>query len=121
MGLYLSAEKKYDSKSPHIASIDLYSKDGRGFRIGFVTAEMDKVFQVLQTYTAIERTEFFFAFDYFKYGSAIEEKYNGWKLYDAFKEFKRQGIEVEPFRETVNFDVLKSNETQVNAFWILFS
>lgn len=99
LGLFLSAEKKSDKQNPSVSYIDIYTKDGRAFKIKFQMREVDRIIHVLQTYSTIERKEEYFAYEFFKYERALEEKYGGWKLYDAFKEFKRQGIDAEPPKE----------------------
>lgn len=106
-----------------IAYIDIFSKDGRSFRIGFTSFEVDRILVVLNTYATIDRKEYFFAYDYFKFEKALEEKYNGWKLYDVFKEFTRQGIDAEPIKDVTPSDSSKPDsqvKTMSNHFFFNF-
>ena len=96
LGFFLKAEKKTESKNASTTHIDVYSKDGRSFRFKFSSREVDRIFQVLQAYSSVERKEDHFAFEYFKHAKALEEQYRGWKIYSIAKEFERQGLQAEP-------------------------
>lgn len=77
--------------------IDLILKDSRTIRFFIWTKENLKFFGDLNELVfPRDPTELFlFSFDYLKYTFGREEFINGWEIYDARKEFKRQGLEEE--------------------------
>lgn len=101
LGLFLSADKKNDRQNPSVSYVDVYCKDGRSFKIKFNASEADRIQQVLQAYSAIERKDDYFAFEFFKFERELEEKYKGWQVFDIFREFQRQGIEAEPTKDMI--------------------
>lgn len=94
MSFIYKLERSLDKKDPVISFIDIYSKDGRTIRLRFKEGtESSATLQYLQIYSFPEKKDYFFAFDHFKAERELEEKYQGWKIYDIEKEFKRQGVD----------------------------
>ena len=90
-----SSEKKINNTY----IIDILVKDGRGFKFKFVEKvqnEGHQLFQSLQLSAFPERKEVLFAFEYGKFASFLETTNKGWRLYNIFEEFKRQGLDVAP-------------------------
>lgn len=75
--------------------IDLLLKDSRTVRFSIWAKENLKFFGDLNelVFPRDPTDLFLFSFDYLKYTFGREEFINGWEIYDARKEFKRQGLE----------------------------
>jgi len=103
LGFVNKVEKNTDRKNPNLTYVDLYSKDGRIFKLRMTGGvhEPISVVQYLNLYAFPEKKEYFFAFDFAKteFGKSLEEKYKGWKIYDIEAEFRRQGIDFEPLSD----------------------
>lgn len=98
LGLFAKIEKKADNKATNSTIVEISIKDGRMFRLKFLTKEIDRLTHFFQTIALPERIEHFFAFDYYKADKSLEQKYHGWQTYDILREFKRQGLEAEPLK-----------------------
>lgn len=80
--------------------IDIYSKDGRIIKLKIPEKQYNEsstLLSYLNVYAFPEKKQQFFAFEFGKYNRELEEKYQGWKIYDIEKEFRRQGIDLESF------------------------
>ena len=89
-----------------ITYFDIYSKDGRIFKIRIAERFYDeavKLSQYLHAFVFPERKEHLFAFEHGKFYKILEEKFKGWKVYDIEAEFARQGVDFEPFSENGSY------------------
>jgi len=101
LGFLHKIERNSDKKNLDIIYLDIHSKDGRILRLRIVERgqnESGNIIQYSQIYGFPDKKEYFFAFEYSKESAAreLEDKYQGWKLYDIEREFKRQGIDFTP-------------------------
>lgn len=103
MSFIYKLERSLDKRDPVISFIDIYSKDGRTIRLRFKEGtESSATLQYLQIYSFPDKKDYFFAFDHYKAARELEEKYQGWKIYDIEKEFKRQGVDFIPLQNNEN-------------------
>ena len=79
-------------KSRSIIKIKFSLKDIRKMAITGPPNEFQEIYRILQQYVFFEKKmrEFCFAFAHFQKQKWIEEKYQGWRIYDMKKEFRRQ-------------------------------
>lgn len=117
MGLVLKFEKKQDLKSANSSIVDISMKDGRIFRFKFQFKDLDRLSHYFQVLCFPERIDHFFAFDYHKSDSSLEQKYRGWKTYDIIREFKRQGLEAEPLKHLPQQSGTLERSVMILCFW----
>jgi myotubularin-related protein 1/2 len=76
--------------------LDIYSKDGRFIKFGFMKFdECKRAYDCLNQYVFPAKEEYLFAF-YYRLKTPIPAHLDGWNLYDPIEEFKRQGVNTIP-------------------------
>lgn len=68
-------------------------KDAREFKFKLPLIEtLKKIAEEMARFAFVEHKREFFAFRYYQNNKELEDKFNGWKLYDPIKEFNRMGL-----------------------------
>ena len=116
LGFVSRFENSIEKRGPEVVYLDIYSKDGRIFKFRIddkYAKECNTLRQYINILAFPDKMEYFFAFEHAKFNRAMEEQYQGWKIYDIEKEFHRQGIEFHPLTDSgaipntnVNFPVI---------------
>lgn len=98
LGFISKIEKYNDRKILDQLYIDIYGKDGRVIKLKISEKDNSagkKLLACLSVYAFPDNKQHLFAFEYAKHNKDLEEKYQGWKVYDIEKEFLRQGVNFE--------------------------
>lgn len=84
--------------TPNLHYLDIFSKDGRYLRFGFLKIdECKRAFDCLTQYVFPSKEEFLFAF-YYRIKTPLPKHLNGWEIYDPLEEVARQGISTVPLQ-----------------------
>jgi len=92
---FVTRSEKHHDKAQSCVYIDIQSKEGQLYRYRvneLFTEEVDALMNYVDIFAFPYQKQNFFAFEYGKNDTKLEEKYEGWKIYDIEKEFKRQGV-----------------------------
>ena len=99
LGAIIKVEKSTDKKASNIVNLYIYSQDGRMLNLRIaekVPNEATQLFRNIEKVAFTKTQEQAFAFDYAlaSFNKWIENKFQGWNLYDIEKEFLRQKVRI---------------------------
>jgi len=114
-------KKTSDKKSPLSNILDIATKCGRKFKLGFAfedTMESIKILETLEKIIPPPKIFNNFAFVFHCAYPKYELEYKGWKIFDTDKEFKRQGITfcTLPHNELLKDDHLKTPFRKISNY-----
>jgi len=92
---FVTRTERHHDKGQSCIYIDVHTKEGQLYRYRvneMFNEELGAVLNYVDIFAFPYQKQNSFAFEYGKADFKLEEKYNGWKIYDIEKEFKRQGV-----------------------------
>ena len=92
---FVTKSEKHHDKASSCVYLDIQSKEGQLYRYRvneLFTEEVVALMNYIDIFAFPYQKQNFFAFEHGKNDMKLEEKYEGWKIYDIEKEFKRQGV-----------------------------